>query len=232
MKAIVTGSSRGLGLAIAGGLLEEGHSVSITSRSKSGLDKALENLKSKNFENRVFGYVVDFGDQKSVEGFTQKSIDDMGGIDILVNNVGIYSEDTADSIKEDDLNKMINVNLMSSVRMNESVLGHMKVNKSGYIFNVVSIATRDPRGDAASYTISKAALKMYSDLLRESLKEFGIRVTSIFPGPMNTSSWDDIDVDHSKLIQMKDMMSLINANLSMSENSNVEEIVINTVGGF
>ena len=230
MKAIVTGSTRGLGLAISKKFKEEGIDVAISSRNIEGLNKALDELNSVESNSTAIGDVVDFGEKESVSVYVKSIVEKLGGIDILVNNVGTYFEDRADSDIEDNLEKILEVNLMSSVRMNKMVVELMKKQKSGFIFNVISIVAKNVRADAATYSISKLALKGYNDLLRESLKKYGIRVIALYPGAMNTSSWDESDIDRSNLIQMSDMTSSIYNVLSMSKNASIEEIVINTIG--
>lgn len=228
MNAIITGSSKGLGYAVSECFLKNGFDVAISSRDKDGLNKALSRLSEYN--DKIFGQVVDFGNRESVAHYLDNLFEKWKQVDILVNNVGIYKEDSIDDDIETNLEKMLNVNLMSSVRINQKIINLMKKQKHGYIFNVISIAAKSPRRDAASYSISKIALKAYNDLLREALKEFGIKVIALYPGPMNTSSWDNTEVDTSDLIQMSDMNSLIMNALNLSENTNLEEIVINTLG--
>lgn len=227
MNAIVTGSSKGLGYAVSECFLKNGFDVAISSRDRNGLNKALETLSK--YKGKVNGQVVDFGNRNSVDQYFDSLFEKWSHLDILVNNVGIYKEDRIDDDIESNLETMLNVNLMSSVRINRKVIELMKKQKKGYIINVISVAANSPRHDAASYSISKISLKAYNDILREELKEYGIKVIALYPGPMNTSSWDNTDVDTSGLIQMSDMNSLIMSALNLSGNSNIEEIVINTL---
>lgn len=229
MKAIITGSSRGLGLAIAETYLSEGIDVAVTAREEKRLNDLLKRLRSNGYKGKVIGYTVDFNEKQSVQAYVNSVLKEWGSIDILVNNVGMYAENKADGDIEASLEKMLNVNLLSAVRMNHAVVPGMKKNKGGYIFNVVSVAANNLRDDAASYSISKLALKGYCDLLRKELKEFGIRVVAVYPGGMNTSSWDKERIDHSKLIQMSDMSSIFVQALSLSTNASIDEIVINTL---
>ena len=85
------------------------------------------------------------------------------------------------------------------------------------------------RADAASYSISKFALKGYNDLLRESLKSHGIKVMALYPGAMNTSSWDETSANKDNMIQMEDMARTILTSLELSENATFDEIVINNL---
>jgi short-subunit dehydrogenase len=229
MKAIITGSSRGLGLALAEKFLSEGIDVAISARAENDLNDALIALNSKGFNGKAIGYTVDFSQQESVTAYTNSVLKKWRYIDVLVNNVGIYGEDKADGDIAANLEKMLNVNLLSAVRMSQAVIPGMKKNEGSFIFNIVSIAANHLRSDAVSYSLSKLALKGYCDLLRKELKEFGIRVVAVYPGGMNTSSWDDEKVDHSKLIQMSDMGKILLQAMNLSGNATIEEIVVNTL---
>ena len=129
MKAIVTGSSRGLGLAISKAFKEVGIDVAISSRNEKGLNKALDELKLIISDSTAIGHVVDFSKKESVSGYVKSIVEKLGGIDILVNNVGIYFEDKADDDIEENLKKILEVNLLSSVRINKEVVEVMKKQK-------------------------------------------------------------------------------------------------------
>ena len=231
-NAIVTGSSRGLGLALAGMLKKKNVNVVITSRKEGGLENALKELDAIEGEGKVFGKTVDFSDRESVHSFLEECMNDLGQVDILINNVGAYFMDEIDGDIEENLKKILEVNLFSAVRMNEAIMPHMKKQGRGLIVHIVSIAAKNLRNDAATYSISKLALKAYNDLLRKKVKGDGIKVVAVYPGSMDTSSWDGVDVDHSKLIQMSDMQQMLDLVMHMSDNTFVEDITLNTLSGI
>lgn len=232
MKAIVTGSSRGLGLAISKAFVQSGYDVAISSRKEPDVKSTIEKLQSLNPEISVIGKTVDFESAKSIEDYLRFVYSKWGEADVLVNNVGIYMVDKADENIEKNLEHQLNVNLLSAVRMNRGILESMKNKKKGFIFHVISIAAKNLREDSSSYSISKAALMAYNNLLRESVKGYGIRVIGIYPGPMNTSSWDGSGTDQNKLIQVEDVTSSILNVLKLSSNASVEEIVLNTLTSY
>lgn len=227
MKAIVTGSSKGLGFAFASALLQKGYKVAISARNQAGIDDAISKLKT--ISDKVIGHQLDYSDSDAVKNYVNEILSDFGQIDILINNVGMYSVDQIDDDIEETLAKNININLMSAVRINDAVVKQMKSQKNGLIINVVSIAAKDLREDSASYSISKLAFSGYTDLLRKKLRKDNIKVVGLYPGAMKTASWDDEDVNKSKLIQMSDMKSVLNSILELTKNSNMDELVINTV---
>ena len=230
MKAVVTGSSRGLGLEIARTFMKAGMEVAITSRSKSGLEEAIKSL-GPGADDFVMGSTVDFSDQGSVESYAEWVHEEMGEIDILVNNVGIYIEDDINNYKEDNLGKMMEVNVMSAMRMCRAFTDDL-IDNQGYIVNIVSIAAKRVRTDAVTYSMSKAALASYTKALRESLRQKNVKVTGIYPDAINTSSWDGIEVDRSKLIQPSDVSQSILNLVQLNKNTVVEEIIIETNSDF
>jgi short-subunit dehydrogenase len=228
MKAIITGSSKGLGRAIARDFVKEGYDVVVTARSTDDLKELIEELKKLNASCEITGTTVDFEDVKSIENYCEKIKKDVGAIDILINNVGIYHEDVIGQDIDQNLKKDLEINLFSAIRMSNAFLPSLKMKSSSHIINVISIAALHPRVDAVSYSISKAALKCYTDIQRESLRKFGIKVVGIYPGAMNTSSWDDQDINTSLMIQPEDVSNSILQIVKMSENTTVEELIINT----
>ena len=83
-----------------------------------------------------------------------------------------------------------------------------------------------PRIDAATYTISKHALKGFNDVLREEMREHQVKVTAIYPGSINTSSWEGIAATREKLVQPEDICEVIKTCITISKNANIEEIII------
>jgi NADP-dependent 3-hydroxy acid dehydrogenase YdfG len=83
-----------------------------------------------------------------------------------------------------------------------------------------------PRSTAATYTISKHALKGFNDVLREEMREYGVKVTAIYPGSINTSSWEGIVAPKELFVQPDDIVNIVKTCLHTSKNANIEEIVI------
>jgi 3-oxoacyl-[acyl-carrier protein] reductase len=228
MKAVITGSSKGLGYEIARSFVKQGIDVAVTARQKTDLTKIISELKNINDECKITGTTVDFEDEKSIAKYCEKVKLELGDIDVLVNNVGLYLEDTIGQNIDNSLKKILEVNVFSAVRMSNAFIESMKKKSSAHIINIISVAALHPRIDAVSYSISKAALKSYNDAQRESLKASGIKVVGIYPGAMNTSSWDGQEADTSQMIQPEDVSKSILQIIQMSDNTTVEELIINT----
>lgn len=121
---------------------------------------------------------------------------------------------------------MLNVNLFSAYHLTRALLPGMIKNKSGHIFNVCSIASLKAYANGGSYSISKYALMGFSKNLREELKPFNIKVTSIYPGAVYTSSWEGADVLPSRIMEVNDIAEMVYAASILSPQACVEDIVL------
>jgi short-subunit dehydrogenase len=102
----------------------------------------------------------------------------------------------------------------------------MKTIHKGHVFNMCSIASIKAYPNGGSYAISKFALLGFSKVLREELKEYGVRVTAVLPGATRTASWDGIDLPEDRFMRAEDVAETVFSAYSISERSVVEEIII------
>ena len=121
---------------------------------------------------------------------------------------------------------MLNTNLNSAYYITKHIAVNMGNNNNGHIFNICSVLSLSPRVDAATYTISKHALKGFNDVLREEMREHNVKVTAIYPGSINTSSWEGIEAPKEKFVQPEDIAKTVKTCLQISKNANIEEVVI------
>ena len=146
--------------------------------------------------------------------------------DILVNNVGTFVPGKIYNEEEGVLKKMINTNLYSNYFISRGIIPDMLSKKNGHIFNVCSIASKKAYSNGGAYCVSKFALYGMSLCLREELKDYGIKVTSVLPGATLTSSWDGTKVDKNRFVSPEDIAESIFSIYNMSKGANVEEIII------
>ncbi|TXB64624.1 SDR family NAD(P)-dependent oxidoreductase [Vicingus serpentipes] len=225
MKAVITGATRGVGRASAFMLAQEGYDLALSSRNISDLEQLKLELESK-FGNSVFIQQADLSIKEEAINFSENIIEKFNKIEVLINNIGKYNvSKLTDS--DSDLELMINTNLNSAYYISKNIAVNMGNNNSGHIFNICSVLSLKPRIEAATYTISKHALKGFNDVLREEMREHNVKVTAIYPGSINTSSWDGIIAPKEKFVQPEDIAKTIKTCLSISKNANIEEIVIN-----
>ena len=224
MVAVVTGATRGLGRALAFSLAEQGYDLALTSRNQ----KDLEHLKSEvttTFSNQVFIRAADLSVKEDVLSFAQVVMAEFDSIDVLINNIGRYDVGKLTDDKN-DLELMLSTNVNSAYYLTKKIVTRMCEQEKGHIFNICSVLSLCPRVDAASYTISKHALKGFNDVLREEMREHQVKVTAIYPGSINTSSWEGMMAPREKFVQPKDICEVVKTCLNVSINANIEEIVI------
>lgn len=224
MVAVISGATKGVGKALAIALAKEGFSLALNARNKNDLEQ-LQSELLRNYSSNVFIYVGDLSDKNSALDFSTKVLSEFKNIDVLINNVGKYD---LDKITDDgvDLDDMMKTNLNSAYYLTKYLSINMCKNGKGHIFNICSVLSLMPRSTAATYTISKHALKGFNDVLREEMREYGVKVTAIYPGSINTSSWEGIVAPKELFVQPDDIVNIVKTCLHTSKNANIEEIVI------
>ncbi|MEK6482329.1 SDR family NAD(P)-dependent oxidoreductase [Catalinimonas sp. 4WD22] len=174
-NAVITGGSKGIGRAISFALIAEGVNVAICARNEGPLRQTEKELRTKG--GLVYAQVCDVGQPQALESFITQARQELGSIDILINNVSAF----AGSDELPDWEASINIDLMASVRASKQVIPWMAENGSGTILFVSSIAGMEVNF-TVSYAAAKAALISYSKTLAITLAPQGIRVNTIAPG--------------------------------------------------
>jgi NAD(P)-dependent dehydrogenase (short-subunit alcohol dehydrogenase family) len=181
--AVVTGGSRGIGLATARTLLRQGASVVITGTTQSHLDKAAESLGDS---QRVLPMRVDVRNFKQIEQAFADAASKLGGIDVLVNNAGVGVFRPVADMSVEEWHQVIDTNLTGVFYCCHAVVPMMKKRGGGWIINVSSLASRNAMPNGAAYSASKAALNAFSESLMQEVRYDGIRVAYVLPGSVNT----------------------------------------------
>ena len=183
--AIITGSSKGIGKAIAKGLAENGAQVVISSRSQEACDAVVEEFKKEGLS--AIGIVCHVGKDDQRKQLVSKTIAAFGRIDILVNNAAInpvYSP-----IEEIDpviFDKIMEINVKAPWALSNLVLPHLQANKNGSIINIASVEALTPGYGLGVYSTSKAAILMLTKNQAKEWGLFGIKVNAICPGLIKT----------------------------------------------
>ena len=182
--AIVTGGSRGIGLAVAGALLRQGANVAILGTTEAGSSAAAEALR-RQAGDRVIGLRADVRRVGDVESAFSTAAGRFGGIDILVNNAGVGGFIPVADMTVDDWHKVIDTNLTAVFYCCRTALPHLR-KRGGWIINISSLASKNPFPNGAAYCASKAALNAFSESLMQEVRYDGIRVAYVLPGSVNT----------------------------------------------
>jgi 3-oxoacyl-[acyl-carrier protein] reductase len=185
-SAIVTGSTRGIGLAIARALAERGASVLISARHKDDVERTVESLRALH-GNRVAGMACDVRSHQQVRAMIAEAEMVFGGLDILVNNAGIGSHNFVEQMPVEDWNAIIETNLTGVFYCCREAIPAMKRRGGGYIINIGSLAGKNAFAGGAAYNASKFGLVGFSEALMQEVRYDHIRVSYVMPGSVNTS---------------------------------------------
>ena len=186
-RAIVTGSTSGIGFAIARGLAESGAEVTINGRSGERVHHALAKLRLRVPQAAFGGVAADLSIPEGVDGFIKEA----GDADILVNNLGISESKPFEAISDDDWRRFFDVNVMSGVRLSRHYLPRMVRCGWGRVVFVSSQAGLNIPADMIHYGLTKTAQLALSRGLAESVAGSGVTVNAVLPGPTRSEGVAD-----------------------------------------
>ena len=224
--AVVTAGSRGIGRAVVLKLASEGFDILTCSRSREKLDALKSEVAEVAPSCRLQYVPADLSEKAGVASFLDLVTDHQGAIEVLVNNAGAFIPGKVSDEPEGALESMIDINLYSAYRVTRGILPRMIENKRGHIFNMCSVASIVPYMHGGSYCIAKFALLGFSKVLREEMKDQGIRVTAILPGAALSDSWAGVDLSPERFMPVEDVATCIFEAYSLSERTVVEELLI------
>lgn len=184
-RAIITGSSKGIGLAIAERLVEAGCSVVISARSQDDVQSVASSLDAAG-PGRAFGKACDVADHQQVSELVEFSAQQLGGLDILINNAGIGIFKKVEDMSVEEWRRLISTNLDGVFYATRFALPKLKESGSGFIINISSLAGKNAFPTGAAYNSSKFALTGFSEALMQEVRHDDIRVAYIMPGSVDT----------------------------------------------
>lgn len=225
MNVLVTGASRGIGKAIAEIFAGNGHELYLSSRNEVALYKVMEELQTKYPSVSIKAKAFDLSDKQQAK--------DLGNWclkytvpDILVNNAGLFEPGSVYNEPEGTLESQLAINVSSAYHLTRVLLPKMMDRRSGHIFNLCSIASLHAYKNGGAYSISKFAMYGFSKNLREEMKPYNIKVTSVHPGAVLTDSWSGYDNSSKRIMEAEDIAKVIYASTQLSAAACVEDIVI------
>jgi short-subunit dehydrogenase len=180
---IITGGSEGVGAATARIFAKAGANLMLVARNKKNLEAIAEELRDK---TRVEIFAMDVSDADACVDVFKKAEFEFGRIDILVNNAGYHQRGLAESVDAGDLGKMIDVNLKAPIMLSRIAMPYLREAGEGAIVNVGSLAGRTPVPGSATYAASKAGLRSFTYSMYEELRDSGIKIATVSPGPIDT----------------------------------------------
>ena len=228
MNVVITGASKGIGKAIATIFAANGHNLFLCSRNEVALYKTMEELQTQFSSIEIKANAFDLSKQSKEFG---KWVNALGiNVDVLVNNAGLFEPGNVYNEPEGILENQIETNLYSAYHLTRTLLPGMMQNPSTssgrHIFNICSIASLQAYKNGGAYSISKFAMDGFSKNLREEMKEYGIKVTAVYPGAVLTDAWGNFDNSKHRIMEAYDVAQIIYAASQLSAGACVEEIVL------
>jgi 3-oxoacyl-[acyl-carrier protein] reductase len=207
--AVVTGSTKGIGRAIAEALLRAGMDVCISARNGDEVERAVSELSAAG-AGRVAGAVCDVRDYDEVKTLLAHARAELGGVDVLVNNAGIGLFGRVEELSPADFRAVLETNLFGVFYCCREAIPLMKQRGGGYIVNISSLAGANPHPQMAAYNASKFALNGFSEALMQEVRHDGIKVSYIMPGSVNTYfGGDEPDESQSWQLQPEDIARVV-----------------------
>ena len=224
----ITGASSGIGKAAVEEFISVGCNVFASSRRVTELERMLQDDKKGQIEI----YPCNVASYKNVDQ-TVKKITSEYNINCLVNNAGVTSFKLAKENTIKEIDEIINTNLLGSIYAIKAVLPHMIKLGGGTIINVLSFAAKKTFLKSSAYSASKMGLLGYSNVLREEVRKYNIRIINIIPGATETAMWDrETREKHSeRMMSTENIARLMVSAFLQKENLVSEEIVIRPITG-
>lgn len=208
-KAIVTGSTRGIGLAVSRALLAQGCDVVITSRHQEDIERATSSL-AQPAGGQSAGFCCDIRDAAQVQTLIRYTVDTLGGLDILINNAGIGIFRSVEEMQPEQWRATLGTNLDGVFYACHFAIPEMRKRGGGFIINISSLAGKNAFAGGAAYNASKFALTGFSEALMQEVRYQNIRVAYIMPGSVATRfSGKDSDLSQSWKMRPEDVAQVV-----------------------
>ena len=227
--ALVTGASRGIGLALAEALGDEGYALTISARKPDTLEQTAEGLRSKGYEVQAFA--ANMADEQAIGQLVQTHRDRYGRLDVLVNNAGVGIGAAAAEQQTKYVDLQLDVNLRAIVLLYRDCLEMLRAagaeHRNAVVINLASIAGKSPSPWLSVYSATKAAVLAYTQAMNKELGEDGIKSTAFAPGFVDTDMTDFVkgSVSPEEMIRPTDIAEALRFLLRVSINCVVPEIV-------
>jgi NADP-dependent 3-hydroxy acid dehydrogenase YdfG len=227
MNAVVSGASRGIGLAVARALVSEGFRVAMLARSETDLLARATELGAKAIALRC-----DVSDSDAIARVAERVTAEFGGApDVVVNNAGAFKLVPVEKTEIADFQTALDVNLVAPFALVRAFIGAMRQRGSGHIVTIGSIADRAIFPENAAYAASKFGLRAFHEVLRAELRGTGVRASLVSPGQVDTALWDEIDPDsrpgftpRAQMLRAEDVANAVRYVVSAPASVNVDEL--------
>ena len=185
--AIVTGGSRGIGLAVARLLRREGASVAVVGGNADNLRSAAETLNAATGPGRVEAVAADVRDYDQMVAAMASTAAALGGIDIVVNNAGVGIFKPVAEMSVEEWRLMFDTNITGIFNTSRAALPYLRARGGGWVINVSSLSGSNPFPGGAAYCATKAAVNAFSEAFMQEVRHDGVRVAYVSPGSVDTT---------------------------------------------
>lgn len=217
--AVVTGSTKGIGRAIAEALVRGGAGVCVSARDADEIKRAVDELGDEG-SGRVTGAVCDVRDYEEVRALFAHAAAEFGGVDVLVNNAGVGHFGRVEEMSPEAFRAVIETNLFGVFHCCREAIPLMKRRGGGYIINISSLAGANAHPEMAAYNASKFGLNGFSEALMQEVRHDRIKVSYVMPGSVNTAfGGDQPDESKSWQLQPEDVARVVIDLLKQDERS-------------
>ena len=226
-NAIVCASSQGLGKAAALDLAEEGVNLAICSRDQDKINKVKEEIHLKiNSEIKVIALQVDLDSPDEIQAFYKQVENDLGSVDILVNNNGGPPPSTFEQLSDDDWQKAFNSTMMSCLRLSKLVIPNMKKNAWGRIINISSVSVKTPVNGLFLSNSLRMGVLGWAKALSDELAPHGVTVNTVCPGYTRTERVEAIleTQSNSSGLKKEEIEKSIAENIPMKRVGEAEDL--------
>jgi 3-oxoacyl-[acyl-carrier protein] reductase len=230
MNIWITGASRGIGRAVADQLLRDGHTVAATARTAEQLD-SLRNLVSK--DASFLPIPVDVTVYTDVIKAVEAILQEFGSIDVFIGNAGVTRFKTIEETSIEELDEIIDTNLKGMSYCIKALLPSMLRRRNGWILSTISVTAHKTFTKSGAYAASKSGLLSFINVLREEVRDKGIKVTAFIPGAVDTEMWPGKvrEKYRDRMMKASDIAVLVSSLLAAPANMMLEEILVRPVLG-
>ncbi|MDZ4666800.1 MAG: SDR family oxidoreductase [bacterium] len=228
---LVSGCTKGIGLAVVWQFAHQGFNVAGCARNEQDLKQLFTQLSMEFPTQQFFMEACDVSNKELLKVFANDVLKEFKQIDVLFNNAGTFLPGTILEEEDGAFEKQFLTNVSSAYYLCRTLAPEMVKQGRGHIFNVCSTASITAYTNGGSYCISKYAMLGLNQVLREELKLKKVKVTAIIPGATLTESWKNSDFPPERFIPATDIAKLVWGAYELSPQTNVEEILIRPIEG-
>ncbi len=225
-NAVITGATKGIGLALAEHFAAKGFNLALSARTEIDLLAVQAKLKEKYPERTILIQATDFAKADQIDAFIDKVKQTWPQLDVLINNAGIFYQGAMLSEDADHLAQMMQVNVMAPHQLCRAFAPQMSEAGKGHIFNICSVASQKVFPGSGSYATTKFALLGLTKALRQELLDSKVKVTAVLPGATWTASWEGSGIPPSRLMAPEDVAKAVWQAWDMAASVVLEELVL------